>query len=297
MAKSSSRLYFTAKACTGDSQEVEEKQQQRRRQRRQKQAHSQVMDYDDEDYEVDDEDDEEEESNVALGGQGSDGHIGMTSGCAGGEAIVFCGNGARSSSTAIDADGADAAAIATEVGLLPALDARLTRVDRDSPNGKEFHLGDELGGVGGEGSVASCDGGTSVGSSAGGGMAGLFQQPSFSGSEGDVIGEDEEEDEDGGGWGQVIVRPVKVARWDELGQRSKSYLSLNQLRALIIERAESIPQKATYRRAAKLVRQQEDQEHSCPFYFDAPCSLCSGSCRYLFTPPDPNFLYYIVYRS
>lgn len=213
-------------------EEIDDKQHQPRRRRRQQQTPSEVVDYDDEDYEVDD----EEESTLALGGRGGDGHMDTTS------------------SAAIDADGADAAAVATEVGLLPALDRGLAGVDRDNPDENEFHLGDGIGGVGGEGSVASCDGGTSVGSSAGGGMAGLFHQTSFSGSEGDVIGEDEEEDEDGGGWGHVVVRPVKVARWDELGQRSKSYLSLNQLRALIIERAESIPQRITYRRAAKLVR-------------------------------------------
>ena len=74
--------------------------------------------------------------------------------------------------------------------------------------------------------------------------------PSF-----DTEGEEEDdEDEDDGGWGQVVVKPVKVARWDKQGQRSKHLLSLNQLRALIIARAESTPQKAIYRRAAKLVR-------------------------------------------
>eukprot|EP00904_Undaria_pinnatifida_P003802 jgi/Undpi1/13422/HiC_scaffold_8.g03081.m1 len=72
--------------------------------------------------------------------------------------------------------------------------------------------------------------------------------PSF-----DTEGEEEDdEDEDDGGWGQVVVKPVKVARWDKQGQRSKHLLSLNQLRALIIARAESTPQKAIYRRAAKL---------------------------------------------
>ncbi|CAN0330492.1 unnamed protein product, partial [Laminaria digitata] len=72
--------------------------------------------------------------------------------------------------------------------------------------------------------------------------------PSF-----DTEGEEEDdEDEDDGGWGQVVVKPVKVARWDKQGQRSKHLLSLNQLRALIIARAESTPQKAIYNRAAKL---------------------------------------------
>lgn len=74
--------------------------------------------------------------------------------------------------------------------------------------------------------------------------------PSF-----DTEGEEEDdEDEDDGGWGQVVVKPVKVARWDKQGQRSKHLLSLNQLRALIIARAESTPQKTIYRRAARLVR-------------------------------------------
>lgn len=259
------------------------------------------MDYDDEDYDMDD---EEEESPVSLGGQGGNGHMGTTSGCTeDDETIGFCGNGARSSSTAIDADGADAAAVATEVGLLPTLDGGLTRVDRDSPDGNEFHLRDGIGSAGGEGSVASCDGGTSVGSSAGGGMAGLFHQTSFSGSEGDVIGEDEEEDEDGGGWGHVVVRPVKVARWDELGQRSKSYLSLNQLRALIIERAESIPQKITYRRAAKLVR-QEGIKNTLVFFFvtDNPCRLLAETkcCAVDLAGPcllDPIFILYRIQKS
>ena len=67
--------------------------------------------------------------------------------------------------------------------------------------------------------------------------------------------DEEDDEEDDSGWGQqVVVKPVKVARWDKRGlMRSKALLSLNQLRACIIERAESTPQKATYRRAAKLV--------------------------------------------
>lgn len=72
--------------------------------------------------------------------------------------------------------------------------------------------------------------------------------------------EDEEEEEDdgdnSGGWGQVVVKPVKVAQWNKKGQgRSKKLMSLNQLRALIIERAEHTPQKMAYHRAAKLVSQ------------------------------------------
>lgn len=67
--------------------------------------------------------------------------------------------------------------------------------------------------------------------------------------------DDEEDEEEGYGWGQqVVVKPVKVTLWDKRGLRSKALLSLNQLRACIIERAESTPQKVTYHRAAKLVR-------------------------------------------
>lgn len=65
--------------------------------------------------------------------------------------------------------------------------------------------------------------------------------------------DEEDEEDDDGGWGQVVVKPVKVSRWDKQGQRSKALLSLTQLRALIIQRAESTAQKATYYRASKLV--------------------------------------------
>lgn len=74
---------------------------------------------------------------------------------------------------------------------------------------------------------------------------------------GDTDPDDEDDDEeDGAGWGQqVVVKPVKVALWDKRGQQlPKERLSLNKLRARIIARAESTPQKATYRRAARLVR-------------------------------------------
>ena len=98
-----------------------------------------------------------------------------------------------------------------------------------------------------EDGVTNRDRGTSVDPSV---DVGIFRQRGFSSADGD---DDEEEDEDSGGWGQVIVNPVKVARWDERGKRSKTALSLNQLRTLIIERAESAPQEATYRRATKLV--------------------------------------------
>ncbi|CAM9326436.1 unnamed protein product [Ascophyllum nodosum] len=97
-----------------------------------------------------------------------------------------------------------------------------------------------------EDGVTNRDRGTSVDPSV---DVGIFRQRGFSSADGD---DDEEEDEDSGGWGQVIVNPVKVARWDERGKRSKTALSLNQLRTLIIERAESAPQEATYRRATKL---------------------------------------------
>lgn len=85
--------------------------------------------------------------------------------------------------------------------------------------------------------------------------------------------DDEEDEEDDSGWGQqVVVKPVKVARWDKLGLlRSKALLSLNQLRACIIERAESTPQKATYRRAAKLVSACFERERvvvSAPPFWD-----------------------------
>lgn len=84
-----------------------------------------------------------------------------------------------------------------------------------------------------------------------GGLSLVHQAASYDSTEGE---DDEDEEEDRGGWGQVVVKPVKVARWDKQGQRSKAQLSLNQLRALILERAESTPQKATYRRAARMVR-------------------------------------------
>ncbi|CAM9179423.1 unnamed protein product [Ectocarpus sp. 4 AP-2014] len=79
----------------------------------------------------------------------------------------------------------------------------------------------------------------------------LVHQPTrYDGTEAE---DDEDDEEDGYGWGQqVVVKPVKVSLWDKRGQRSKALLSLNQLRACIIERAESTPQKATYHRAAKL---------------------------------------------
>ncbi|CAM9147399.1 unnamed protein product, partial [Scytosiphon promiscuus] len=71
---------------------------------------------------------------------------------------------------------------------------------------------------------------------------------------GDTDGDDEDDDEEDSGWGQqVVIKPVKVALWDKRGvQLPKERLSLNKLRARIIARAESTPQKATYRRAAKL---------------------------------------------
>lgn len=85
------------------------------------------------------------------------------------------------------------------------------------------------------------------------GLSLVHQASSYDSTEGE---DDEEEEEDRGGWGQVVVKPVKVARWDKQGQRSKAQLSLNQLRALILERAESTPQRVTYRRAARLVSER-----------------------------------------
>ncbi|CAM9396925.1 unnamed protein product [Ectocarpus sp. 6 AP-2014] len=131
----------------------------------------------------------------------------------------------------------------------------------------------------GPGSVTEGSGGTATTSSSGGGEGGGSGSGSGSGGGGGGSGvgvsgeplrrlslvhqptrydgteaEDDEDDEEGGyGWGQqVVVKPVKVSLWDKRGLRSKALLSLNQLRACIIERAESTPQKATYHRAAKL---------------------------------------------
>lgn len=117
----------------------------------------------------------------------------------------------------------------------------------------------------GQGGAADADAAATAsgreGESGGGGGGGgeqlrrvslVHHASSYDSPEGD---DDEEDEEDDSGWGQqVVVKPVKVARWDKRGaQRSKALLSLNQLRACIIERADSTPQKATYRRAAKLV--------------------------------------------
>lgn len=84
-----------------------------------------------------------------------------------------------------------------------------------------------------------------------GGLSLVHQSSSFDSAEAE---DDEDEEEDYGGWGQVVVKPVKVSQWDKQGQRSKAQLSLNQLRSLILQRAENTPQKVTYRRAANLVR-------------------------------------------
>lgn len=102
-----------------------------------------------------------------------------------------------------------------------------------------------------DGETRRCDG---SGTGSGGPAGGLAMIHQASGDESTEPEDEEDEEEDGGGWGQVVVKPVKVARWDKQGRRSKTRLSLNQLRALIIERAESTPQRSTYKRAAKLVR-------------------------------------------
>lgn len=95
------------------------------------------------------------------------------------------------------------------------------------------------------------------------GLSLVHQASSYDSTEGE---DDEEEEEDRGGWGQVVVKPVKVARWDKQGQRSKAQLSLNQLRALILERAESTPQRATYRRAARLVSERAADVACVPIF-------------------------------
>lgn len=91
--------------------------------------------------------------------------------------------------------------------------------------------------------------------------------------------DEEDDEEDDSGWGQqVVVKPVKVARWDKRGlQRSKALLSLNQLRACIIERAESTPQKATYRRAAKLVSRFRSRAGVCSI--PTACGRIEGLSR------------------
>lgn len=67
--------------------------------------------------------------------------------------------------------------------------------------------------------------------------------------------DDEDDDEDDSGWGQVVVKPVKVARYDKEQRRwMKTMLSLPELRKIMLTRVEKTPQKVTYRRAATLVR-------------------------------------------
>lgn len=113
----------------------------------------------------------------------------------------------------------------------------------------------------GEGSSGGGGGG---GSGWGGGVVGpkiplplLSQVPSFDWSAASDA-DDEDDDEDDGGWGQVVVKPVKVARYDKETRRwSKTMLSLPELRKIILTRAEKTPQKVTYRRAATLVRREQ----------------------------------------
>ncbi|CAB1117302.1 unnamed protein product [Ectocarpus sp. CCAP 1310/34] len=143
-------------------------------------------------------------------------------------------------------------------------------------------------GSGGTATTSSSGGGEGGGSGSGGGGSGvggsgeplrrlsLVHQPTrFDGTEAE---DDEDDEEDGYGWGQqVVVKPVKVSLWDKRGLRSKALLSLNQLRACIIERAESTPQKATYHRAAKLVRDFEKEEKL--FVFSEAVATATLSCR------------------
>lgn len=90
----------------------------------------------------------------------------------------------------------------------------------------------------------------------------LGQMSSFDWSapaESDV--DDEDDDEDDGGWGQVVVKPVKVARYDKEQRRwMKTMLSLPELRKIMLTRVEKTPQKVTYRRAATLVRRTKKHE-------------------------------------
>ncbi|CAM9572851.1 unnamed protein product [Choristocarpus tenellus] len=64
--------------------------------------------------------------------------------------------------------------------------------------------------------------------------------------------EDEDEEEDGGGWGRGVVQPVKVSVWDGAGRHSNTFMSLRDLRAVILGRAGCVRQKAAYRNAVQL---------------------------------------------
>lgn len=65
---------------------------------------------------------------------------------------------------------------------------------------------------------------------------------------------EDEEEEDDGGWGQVVVKPVKVAQYDVKRRSwSKTMLPLPELRRMILARAENTPQKVTYQHAATMV--------------------------------------------
>lgn len=169
----------------------------------------------------------------------------------------FDGSGGSS----IGAPGFGRVGDANTAGPEPTPDSLPVRVPGSSATENGGGVGDGSS-SGGQGDAArTADGGDGVGSGIGGGGGGgehlrrvsLVHHASSYDSPG--ADDDDDEEEDGSGWGQqVVVKPVKVARWDKSGLRSKALLSLNQLRACIIERAESTPQKATYRRAAKLVR-------------------------------------------
>eukprot|EP00903_Cladosiphon_okamuranus_P014717 g13637.t1 len=163
------------------------------------------------------------------------------------------GDAAGAPWSAREGDGSDAAGSGSEP--MPDVDA--------------LHSGGGSGGESGQGGadtaaafvtagpheVQNGDGGSDSGSGGGGEhlrrLSLVHHSSSYDGAEAD----DEEDDEENDfGWGQqVVVKPVKVSRWDNQGLlRSKALLSLNQLRACIIERAESTPQKAAYRRAARV---------------------------------------------